>query len=164
MQSDAMALFLGREALGKDTSQIFCLDPYPSILDFDLKVICQVITISQSEREAVGDVLYREHGMFGVTDKIDQDLQDLMLVKHDLRKVGIVPDDRDMMMDELPVTDHQRLLNQFFGPDRFLQTAGFGDVLLGFDDMFDMIYLRNQSIDFLNGTVKPYGKVGSQSL
>src|SRR5262249_41242050 len=132
-----------------DPVEIFLRNSNSVIGDVDLNAVAPVF-------DANGQMLFRPAGigagLFGVTDEIDENLQNLVFFDQDLGRIPEIFDHADVVPRETTGMHAKSVLDEFGHGKDFLYARDFGVALLHRDDVFDMLDVLLQLSDFVQRT------------
>ena len=101
-----------------------------------------------------GDALLRwvpfVHRVFGVVQNIDEDLQDLVFIYHDRRRLAVFADHLDGMAAHRPLVHVQRVIHQIGQMHRFHHAGRAGVALLRRHDLLDVFDVGRQGLQLAN--------------
>ena len=80
VQAEAMPILFGGEALGEDASEMLSFDPHTSIVNLQTYPALYGLGQANPEGQAMLALGVGPHGMHGIADEIDQNLQHLVSI------------------------------------------------------------------------------------
>src|ERR1700677_1914231 len=137
VQAKAVAVGAGGEAVFEDAGQVFGWNADTIVRDGNLDEA--ILSRAGAEDHFFVGVAAFVAAIFGVSNEIDEDLEDLVFVNKNRGGGGVLADDVDLVAFDGAGVEAEGVLDQFLGGKGFLRAGNPGVGLLHGDDLLDMV-------------------------
>src|SRR5215831_2023391 len=149
VQAKAMPFFSRGEALAEDACDMLGFDTHAGIVHLQTYPALSAFDRTNAEGESMLSSRPGLHGVDGIANQVDQNLQHLVPIHQHLGQFGVLPNHLNLLPFQRRQVDSQGLLHEIGQRHGLLQTTKASQALLHADDLLDVLDISTERREFL---------------